>query len=194
MVAARVENEDLQTILSMSLEQALQINLQALEYIRVGQEGIAQSVLKDALIVLTAISGHVDGDIAVPVNDDLVVGPFSYGLAPIQLPPMDDLAPGVQVPRWAISIIDDGTFSQHHGAATAHAILSALTVYNVALSAHRECCRPREAGAIHLARSSELYEACVSAFVFVEELQSVKFVLDASIGEFYSLFDFPAAA
>jgi hypothetical protein len=182
------DHRDGQDAVVSTLEFIVSINQEAIEYLRSGDERMAVVVLKEALSLLS-LTARVDGyPDAPPPEPDEVVDSLPYGLAIFNLPSDDD------TPCAVITTIDNGTFALRHGVRCAERLLTALTLYHIALAIHRGCCPLGSMNRLELPRSNELYQLCGSAFAQAPELRLAKGLLDANIGHLHSMFDCPAAA
>jgi hypothetical protein len=189
MAAARTHDDHL--AFHLSLEHVIHLNQSALVYLQSGDEMMAESVLTDALSSLALITRYVDGD----VENRFPMEGFNFlpfGLNLSRLPAIYASAEGA--PCSFLSILDNRTFSTHHGLGWAITILTAVTMYHTALTIHRGSYRRRHMNQHGLTRSRELYDLCSEKFGNIMELKQVKLILDASVGQLYGLFDCSAAA
>jgi hypothetical protein len=177
------------------LEHVIHLNQSALVYLQSGDEMMAESILTDALRSLASITRYVDVD--GDVENRFPMEGFNFlpfGLNLSRLPAIYASAVDEGAPCSFLSIIEDGSFSTHHGLGRAITILTAVTMYHTALAIHRGCYRRRCMNRHGLTRSRELYDLCSEKFGNITELKQVKLILDASVGQLYGLFDCSAAA
>jgi hypothetical protein len=195
MVASWTEHEDQQLAIFISLEHVVWMNQQAAELLRNGEEVMAASFLKDAVAMLAMISRHEIEEPAFQpdIGHDRTADVLPFGLTISSLPPIDVSVQG-QAPSLVVSIIDNGTFALHHGSDVAQSMLVTLTLYHMALAIHRGCCRVNCLHRAELTRCRDLYQLCNASFAFAPEMDIVKYILDANVGQLHSMFDYPAAA
>jgi hypothetical protein len=181
---------DYATATFLALEQIVQLNQQALEYLRTGQESLALAVLQRAVALLAVTAPEM----VDPLTDGADAVTLPPGVALFNLAPIQDPTTGNQVPGTVMSLVDNGSFSLHHGLAGTRKILITVILYHAALSIHRGFCRADCIARLELCRSRDLYQACEASFAHVPELAAIKIVVDHSIGQLHTLFDSAAAA
>jgi hypothetical protein len=189
-------NFDWRVVIYLLLEDVVSLNQQAITFLQDGQEFVAVSILKDALGLLALISRN-EGDRGVAhtaSGEGHNVESLCSGLRLFSLPPIFNNVNTAEAPGPVVCVLDDGTFSIHHGLENAQEILVGLIVYHMALAIHRGCCRANGIDRLELTRSRDLYDACDSTFANVPMLKPMKFIVDASIGQLLTMFDCPAAA
>jgi hypothetical protein len=187
-----MDDHDDQTITYLLLEHIVCFNMKALEHLRNGEEIAAVVVLTEALALLAIIAQ--DASISWEAQPEEANSIFPNTLTMFDLPSVQPSNHQQQVPRFAIAINTNGTFSLIQGLGSAQRILTALTLYHTALAIHRGCSRLDGINRVEITRCRDLYQACEDSLTQVPELKSIKHKLEASIGYFYGMFDCPAAA
>jgi hypothetical protein len=190
-------NQNDHPFLLLSLEHVVRMNQQALEYLSTGDEIRALVVLTDALTLLWVTGLQNVGGFAAhqAFEGNHVVDILPHGVTVFTLPSIPTSCPDQgPAPSVVLSIVDDGSFSVHHGLHNTQRILMALVLYHAALTVHRQCCRLERMDRRELTRSRDLYHVCDGTFANAPELKLVRFIVDASIGHLYGMFDCPAAA
>jgi hypothetical protein len=180
-------------VVFLSLEHVVLLNQQALEFLRSGQEFVATRVLSDAVRLLAMIPVPVGRQTAAPPapgdNQESQVAP--YGIMLFNLPSYHMCR---EAPRSVVSIVDNGSFSLHHGLGNTRDILVGLTLYHMAVVIHRGCCRDNGMARCELSRARDLYDACCATIAHVPELGLLKSAVDSSVSQLHTMFDYPAAA
>jgi hypothetical protein len=187
----RSQQDDDQGFLLLSLELAVSLNHEALEYMLDGDENLAAAVLTEAVSILARTSPHQEGGFAQGVNR---VQELPRGLTLLNVPTTYVMTQGQDVSLSAVSVIDAGSFSLEHGVGSAHRILVTITLYHTALVLHRRCWRDKGKDTFQLLRCCELCNLCDATIVMVPEMAPLKYLLNAIVGHLHTLFEFPAAA
>jgi hypothetical protein len=181
---------DEQVFVYLALEQVVSFNQHALAHMLNGNEMVSVRFLEEALALLALIARHEKQEPTAHVvpGGDHDPNSVPYGLALVTF------ARGDEAPCSVLSVIDDGSFTFHHGLEGAQRILTTLVLYHAALAIHRGCCRVDGFNRRELTRSHDLYEVCAATFADAPELNSVKFIMDEGFGKLCAMFDCPAAA
>jgi hypothetical protein len=191
MAAYRRAQDGSQVAILFTLELVVSLNQQALVCLQNDDEVMASSFLKEALNLLVRIPLQ-RGDEFSPrtgTGFNVIPDPPLHGLTLLRIPSIRSEAPSL-----VVSIVDDGTFSYHHGIANAERILVALTLYHSAMAIHRGCCRTEHPDHLQLIRSRDLYDLCGASVAEIPAMKSLKQMVDFGVGHLCAMFEFPVAA